>query len=103
MRRPAPTLPLPGLTLLAAAILSPPPAAHADDAADRARRAVAAGEYVPLEAIVEDARSRYPGLIVEVELDGDAYEIEILDPDGAKIELEYDARTGTLLDVDGAR
>lgn len=80
-----------------------PAPARADEDADRARREVASGHYLPLESIIEDARSRYPGLIVEVELDGDEYDIEILAPDGIKIELEYDARTGTLLDVDMER
>jgi len=95
---------VPTLALLAAAStpLQPLPA-RADDSADRARREVAAGHYVPLEAIVADAQSRYPGRIVEVELDGDEYEIEVLAPDGIKIELDYDARTGTLLDVDMER
>ncbi len=72
----------------------------ADDDADRARDGVKSGEYLPLEQILRDALARYPGLVVEVELDDDEYEIEVLMDDGAKIELEYDARTGELLDVD---
>jgi uncharacterized membrane protein YkoI len=76
------------------------PLSFADEDAERAREGVAAGRYVPLEDIVRDARLRYPGRIVEVELDDDKYEIEILRDDGTKLELEYDALTGKLLEVD---
>ena len=99
MTRLSATVPTVALLALAFTPVQQPPA-QADDKADRARREVAAGHYVPLETIVEDAQSRYPGRVVEVELDDDEYEIEILASDGAKIELEYDARTGTLLEVD---
>lgn len=75
-------------------------AALASADADRAREGVAAGRYLALEQIIEDATSRYPGRVVEVELDDDEYEIEILLDDGAKVELEYDAGTGELLEVD---
>ena len=63
---------------------------------------VAAGEFIALEDIIRSARIRFPGRVVEVELDDDddEYEIEILMDDGTKVELEYDARTGELLDVD---
>lgn len=85
------------LLATATAALSP---ALADDDAERAREGVESGRYVPLEDIVRDARSRYPGRVVEVELDDDEYEIEILQDDGTKVELEYDAVTGKLLEVD---
>ena len=67
---------------------------------DRAREALEQGRYVSLESILADARARYPGRILEVELDDDEYEVEILMRDGRKVELEYDARTGRLKDVD---
>ncbi len=82
------------------ALTSPFHEALADDDADRAREGVESGLYVPLEDIVRSARLRYPGRVVEVELDDDEYEIEILQEDGTKIELEYDARTGELLEAD---
>lgn len=72
----------------------------ADEDADRARTAVESGRYVPLEKILEDALARYPGQVVGVELDDDEYEIEILRENGDKVELEFDARTGELEDVD---
>jgi uncharacterized membrane protein YkoI len=76
--------------------------ALADDDAERAREGVEAGEFVALEDIIRSARLRFPGRVVEVELDDDddEYEIEILMDDGTKVELEYDARTGELLDID---
>lgn len=91
-------LALTGALLVGAVLLQP---TFADDDAERAREGVEAGRYVPLEDIIRDARQRYPGRIVEVELeDDDEYEIEILQDDGTKVELDYDARTGELLDVD---
>jgi len=68
--------------------------------AARAREGVHRGEFVPLERIAADATLRYPGRIVEVELEGDDYEIELLTEDGVRVELEYDAHTGQLLEVE---
>lgn len=67
---------------------------------DRAREALVQGRFVSLESILADAQARYPGRILEIELDDDEYEVEILTHDGRKVELEYDARTGRLIDVD---
>lgn len=69
---------------------------------ERARDARSSGQYVPLQTILDDAEAREPGRIIEVELDedDDEYEIEILRNDGIVVELEYDARTGELLDRD---
>ncbi len=88
---------LPAILLLLAPAMQP---ARADDDADRARNAVEAGRYLPLEQILREALARYPGRVVEVELDDDEYEIEILLDDGDKVELEFDARSGELQDVD---
>lgn len=86
-------------TVLAAGLLLPAAFADDDDA-NRARDGVESGHYVPLEDIIRHARSRFPGRVVDVELDDDEYEIEILQDDGTKVELEYDAVTGRLLEVD---
>lgn len=67
---------------------------------DDARAAVERGERVALAPLVADALRRHPGKLVEAELDGDEYEIEILRADGRVVELEYDARTGKLIDVE---
>lgn len=69
-----------------------------DKAQDRARDAVLRGEILPLERILAMARARHAGEVVGVELDGDEYEIEILRPDGVVVELEYDARSGRLIE-----
>ena len=68
---------------------------------ERARAAQRRGEFVPLESILADAEKRQPGRVIEVELEGDdEYEIEILRADGTVMELEYDARTGKLLEME---
>ena len=67
---------------------------------DRVRAAVAAGDMVPLEGVLADAKRRQPGVVLEVELEGVEYEVEILGDDGVITELEYDARTGALLEVE---
>lgn len=65
-----------------------------------ARRAVREGKYVPLENVVRDALRRHPGKLLEVELDDGVYEVEILRSDGRVVELDYDARKGTLLKME---
>lgn len=67
---------------------------------ERVRAAVAKGDMVPLVEVLQDAQRRYPGTVLEVELEGDEYEVEILGEDGVIRELEYDARTGELLEVE---
>src|SRR5690606_19737935 len=67
---------------------------------ERVREAVARGEYVPLAGLIDDALSRHPGEVLEVELEGHEYEIEILGADGVILEFEYDARTGELLEIE---
>jgi uncharacterized membrane protein YkoI len=68
---------------------------------ERARAAQARGEFVPLEAILADAEKRQPGRILEVGLeDDDEYEVQILRADGVVVELEYDARTGKLIELE---
>lgn len=82
------------LTVLAAA---PADAGRAQARAqDLVREAVRRGEILPLEPILAAAQARHPGEVIEVEWEGDEYEIEILRPDGVVVELEYDARTGEL-------
>lgn len=67
---------------------------------ERVREAVARGEMVPLETILADALKRHPGRLLEVELEGGEYEVEILGADGVVRELEYDARSGELLEIE---
>lgn len=86
------------LPLLLALASAPTAAATVQDPAQQvARRAVQQGRYVPLEGVVRDALRRYPGQLLEVELDDGVYEVEILRGDGVVVELDYDARNGKLL------
>lgn len=60
-----------------------------------------AGKIQPLELILKQVRPKYPGTILEIELeqeDGEIiYEIEVLREDGVVIEIIIDAKTGLLL------
>lgn len=75
--------------------------AHGESDHDRARKAVAAGEVLPLRVIVERVERDYPGQIMEVELEREGavwhYEIKLLRKGGALVKLKIDARDGTLL------
>jgi uncharacterized membrane protein YkoI len=68
---------------------------------DRARQAVAAGEVMPLRAILERVEKEHPGKVMEVELEreGDRwiYEIKLLRSGGALVKLKFDGSDGTLL------
>jgi uncharacterized membrane protein YkoI len=67
---------------------------------ERARDARAKGEHVALAVILADAEAREPGKVIDVELEDHEYEIEVLRRDGVVVELEYDARTGRLLEIE---
>ena len=68
---------------------------------DRAKRLKEAGDILPLEKIIEMAREKYTGTVLETELEEKKgrliYEIELLDKNGVVRELKLDARTGELL------
>lgn len=53
---------------------------------------------------IEIALAEIPGAVMETELERDdatlVYEIEIITPDGAEMEIEIDAETGAILEVD---
>lgn len=91
--------------LLIAALGAMP--SHAGDAHDhdRARRAVEAGEILPLRTVLERVERDYPGQVMEVELEqkGDrwVYEIKVLRTGGALIKLKIDGRDGRLLNDAG--
>ena len=75
--------------------------ALADDDHDRARRALQAGEILPLHVLLERVAREHPGQVLEVELERDdgawIYELKLLRGDGALLKLELDARSGALL------
>jgi len=95
------------LAALLAALLAVGPVARADDDDDhdRARRALEAGEIAPLAEVLAAVERDFRGRVIEVELERDdgrwLYEIKLLTPQGAVIELEYDARSRTLLRAQG--
>ena len=71
---------------------------------DEALALVEQGEVLPLQQFIDDAQQRFPGRLLEVELEWDdgryVYELELVTRAGIVLELEYDAVTGKLLDVD---
>lgn len=86
------------LTLFAA-----PALADRDDH-DRARRALEAGEILPLSDIIAAATAVRPGRVIEVDLERDdgrwVYELELVSPQGRLYEMEIDAASGTVLEVE---
>lgn len=71
---------------------------------DEALRLTEQGHILPLHVLIEDALQRYPGRFLVAELERDdgryIYELELVTRDRRVVELEYDAVTGRLLDVD---
>ncbi len=70
----------------------------------QARELLKNGQILSLEIILEKAKSIKPGRIIETDLDEDdgqyIYEIELLDEQGRIWELELDAKTGELLELE---
>jgi uncharacterized membrane protein YkoI len=68
---------------------------------DRARRALEAGEILPLKTVLEKVDRDSPGQVMEVELERDkgrwVYEIKVLRPGGSLVKLRVDARDGTII------
>lgn len=91
------------ICLLAALTLCSPAWASSDH--DRARRALEAGQILPLKDILARAETEFPGHLVEAELEDEdgalVYELKILTTGGRVMKLYYDARTGELLKAKG--
>lgn len=70
---------------------------------DRARAALQAGEVLPLADVLRRVAQTHPGDVLEVELEREhgrwIYELKLLQPGGALLKLEVDARTGHVLQV----
>jgi uncharacterized membrane protein YkoI len=95
------------LAILAGILLDPAAgirAAERDHDQEQARRALEAGEILPLDAILEEVHQRYPGTVVELELtpeDGRwVYEVEVLATDGRLLKLRIDAKSKQMLQGD---
>jgi len=80
--------------------------AGADDQA-RARAWVEQGRVLPLAAVVERLPRDLAGTLLEAELEEEdgrpVYELELLLPDGRVLEVEIDARDGTVLATEEER
>jgi uncharacterized membrane protein YkoI len=91
---------------LSLALLAGCGVAHADEEDhERARKALQAGEVLPLKTILERVERAYPGQVMDVELEREhrgaggrwIYEIKVLRTGGALVKLKVDARDGTVL------
>jgi len=80
------------------------PALADDDGQDRARRALQAGEILPLSDILAAAEAARTGRVIELELERDdgrwIYELELVTPEGRLYEMEIDAATATVLELE---
>lgn len=71
---------------------------------ERAGGALARGEVLPLSRILSAVQAAQPGRVIEVELENDddhyIYEVELVTPEGRLIELEVEAATGMILQME---
>lgn len=71
---------------------------------DRALDAVRRGEIRPLAEILPEIERRFGGRAIETEIETDhgrwVYEVEILGADGQLFEVDVDAVTGEIIDVE---
>lgn len=85
--------------LLVAALGAVP--VRADDDHERARRAVEAGQILPLRDVLGRLERSHPGRVLEVELERDdglwIYEVKLLQADGRLLKLKLDAKTAAVL------
>jgi len=85
------------------ALQAVPALADASDQ-DRARQALERGDIRPLDQVLDAARKALPGDVVKIELDHDdgrwIYEIKILTAAGERREVEIDARSLQVLEID---
>ncbi|MET0281648.1 MAG: PepSY domain-containing protein [Steroidobacteraceae bacterium] len=98
--------------LLLLALTTAPPVSKGDDEADVA--ALDASRVRPLADVLAQARRIAPGKIIDVELESDldrddaghvarwVYEVEVLTAGNRVVEMEFDAYTGLLLEIEGA-
>lgn len=79
-------------------------ASFAESDQDEARRALERGEIQPLDQVLDAARKALPGDVVKVELDEDdgrwIYEIKVLTSGGERREVEIDAKSLEVLEID---
>lgn len=90
--------------ILSVALALPVHAADSGDH-DRARKALEAGEILPLKTVLEMVSRESPGQVMEVELERKGerwvYEIKLLRTGGALVKLRVDASDGKVIDHRG--
>ncbi len=95
---------LPLALLLAAPVLVPAPARSQQPDFEIARDAVERGEILPLAEVLRRLHRVQPGRVIEVELEYSdgilVYEVELVTPDGRLIEVDMNAATGEILDIE---
>lgn len=82
---------------------------QADTDHDRARRALEAGEILPLATLLQRVERDHAGQVLDVELDREKdgpsarwiYKIKLLRPGGALVKLKIDGRDGSLISQKG--
>jgi len=94
-------VPMVNVLLVAFMLLSPVQVALADDDHIEARHLLETGEILPLEVILKNIREKFPGKILDIELEREdqqiVYEVEILGEDGVVKEVYINARTGKVI------
>lgn len=95
------------ITLLLSLAAAAAPALADRDDHDRARRALDAGEILPLSDILATVHAVQPGRVIEIELERDdgrwVYELELVSPEGQLYDIEIDAATAMVLEVERDR
>lgn len=82
---------------------------QADPDHDRARRALEAGEILPLVTVLQRVERDHAGQVLDVELEREndglnarwVYKIKLLRPGGALVKLKIDGRDGSLIGQKG--
>ena len=88
--------------LLLAALATPRAIAHEDDheRRDAVRRAMEAGEVLPLAEILRRVRSQVAGDVASIDIGGERgkwrYELRVIDRTGRVLEVRVDARSGAI-------
>lgn len=83
-------------------------AAAREEGPELARRLLAEGVILPLPELLRRAQDLRPGTLIDAGLqferehDAYVYEIHMLDPEGRLWEVEFDAGTGELLELESA-
>jgi len=89
-----------GLAVLASVGI-PSAGAHGRGDHDRARDALAAGEVMPLETVLDHLQRTLPGRVLDVELEREdgrwVYQVKLMRPGGRLTRVELDARTAEVL------